>query len=380
MGLGKTIQMLALLLMKKNKLRGQNKPKKKPSLLILPASLLSNWQTEIEKFAPSLKAIYLHTSFESKKQLMRYGEAESALQDIDLVLTTYGTLLRQPWLIERQWDLVILDEAQAIKNPAARQTKTVKQLKAQARIALTGTPIENRLGDLWSLFDFLSPGLLGSATRFKNYVKKINADEKQTFSPLRKLVQPYILRRLKTDKSIIDDLPEKTEMITWCGLSKTQAALYAQSVAALREAVLGETGIKRRGLVLSFLMRFKQICNHPSQALADGEFLTKDSGKFQRLIALCEEIASRSEKVLIFTQFREMTEHIALLLQKVFNQPGLILHGSTPVKQRKKLVEQFQQEGGAPFFVLSLKAAGVGLNLTAANHVIHFDRWWNPAG
>ena len=192
-------------------------------------------------------------------------------------------------------------------------------------------------------------------------------------------MQPYILRRLKTDKRIINDLPDKTELVSWCGLSKEQARLYTQAVNELSQTLDGESGIKRRGLVLSYLMRFKQICNHPSQALGNGQYLKQHSGKFLRLAELCEEIASRQEKALIFTQFRTMTEPLSLFLSDIFNRPGLVLHGSTPVKQRKGLVDQFQQETGPHFFVLSLKAAGTGLNLTAANHVIHFDRWWNPA-
>jgi len=375
MGLGKTIQVIALLLIKKQQYEGKHRP----SILVLPASLLSNWKSELERFSPSLKALYLHASEISKNRISDIASDVKTIQAFDIVLTTYGMVLRQPWLQEQPWRLVILDEAQAIKNPTARQTKAVKHLKGDARIALTGTPIENRLGDLWSLFDFLCSGLLGSATRFKKYIKQINTDENQSFGPLRKLVQPYILRRLKTDKRIINDLPDKIELVGWCGLSKEQAALYAQAVNELSDAIDGENGIKRRGLVLSYLMRFKQICNHPSHALGDGLYEKNKSGKFLRLAEICEEIASRQEKVLIFTQFREITKPLSIFLRDVFNRPGLVLTGSTPVKKRKPLVDQFQQENGPPFFVLSLKAAGTGLNLTAANHVIHFDRWWNPA-
>ena len=373
MGLGKTIQVITLLLMKKQA------GCKLPSLIVLPASLLSNWKSELERFAPSLSTFYLHSSELPSERLNDPTQLTKAIKKVDLVLTTYGMLLRHDWLQQQKWQLVILDEAQAIKNPTARQTKVVKSLSAQAKITLTGTPIENRLGDLWSLFDFLCPGLLGSATRFKQYLKSVNQDDPNAFTPLRKLVQPYILRRLKTDKSIIDDLPDKTEITSWCGLSKSQAKLYAQAVSQLSAAINNEEGIKRRGLVLSYLMRFKQICNHPSQALNDGDYAATDSGKFIRLREICDEIAAKQEKVLIFTQFKEMTEPLAGFLADVFHRPGLILHGSIAVGKRKKLVEQFQQPGGPPFFVLSLKAAGTGLNLTAANHVIHFDRWWNPA-
>lgn len=383
MGLGKTIQIIALLIMKQQQ-RKNKTTNVMPTILILPASLLSNWKIELEKFSPSIKALYFHASEMNKLEIEKTAKNPRRFDSYDLVLTTYGMLLRQTWLQDISWQLVILDEAQAIKNPSSRQTKAVKQLKGQARIALTGTPIENRLGDLWSLFDFLCPGLLASASSFKKYINEINKSENKSFAPLRQLVQPYILRRLKTDKSVITDLPEKTELLAWCGLSKEQAKLYVQSVNELKEAMdklsQGEgSSIKRRGLVLSYLMRFKQICNHASQALGDGRYHRDGSGKFLRLAEICEEIVSRQEKVLIFTQFREMTEPLSVYLAEIFNQPGLVLHGGVPVKKRKSLVDRFQEEGGPPFFVLSLKAAGVGLNLTAASHVIHFDRWWNPA-
>ena len=376
MGLGKTIQVLALLLIRKE----QNKQFKFPSLLILPASLISNWKAELERFAPSLQAVYLHSSEMSKNVIEKVAHhPEALLQKSDVVLTTYGMLLRQPWLKDLSWDLVILDEAQAIKNPGARQTKATKELKSNTRIILTGTPVENRLGDLWSLFDFLCPGLLGSAGRFNQFVKTLDQQQHTAYQPLRKLVQPYILRRLKTDKQIIGDLPDKTELTSWCGLTKEQAALYAKAVKDLSETLQTVDGMKRRGIILSYLIKFKQLCNHPSQFLGNNEYAANHSGKFVRLKEICEEIASRQEKALIFTQFREMTEPLANFLKEIFNEPGLVLHGGTAVRQRKNLVDRFQNEQGPPFFVLSLKAAGVGLNLTAASHVIHFDRWWNPA-
>ncbi|MBL1260145.1 MAG: DEAD/DEAH box helicase [Thiotrichaceae bacterium] len=373
MGLGKTMQVISLLLVEK---RGLSK---RPALLVLPASLLANWQAELARFAPSLRCLFLHGSQHSKQTMVAMADDPATLNNIDVVLTTYGTLMRQRWLLQQHWQLLILDEAQAIKNPSARQTKAVKQVKATSRIALTGTPIENNLTDLWSLFDFLNPGLLGSNRRFKAFVKSLAKRESDQYAPLRNLVSPYILRRMKTDRSIIDDLPEKTELSAYCGLSKIQAAQYQHAVTELANAIENQDGIKRRGLVLAYLMRFKQICNHPSQLLGDGEYNPKLSGKFQRLAELCEEIASRQEKLLIFTQFREMTAPLADFLTQQFGQPGLILHGGTPLKQRQKRVEQFQHEAGPPFFVLSLKAGGTGLNLTQASHVIHFDRWWNPA-
>jgi SNF2 family DNA or RNA helicase len=301
------------------------------------------------------------------------------LRHVDVVVTSYGMLLRQEWLTEQHWRLAVLDEAQAVKNPAARQTKAVKRIRADARIVMTGTPIENRLSDLWSLFDFLCPGLLGTQGKFKEFAKKLNERQEQRYAPLRSLVQPYILRRLKTDRRIIDDLPEKVEVQAFCGLTKRQAALYARLVRELSESLDGVDGMKRRGLVLAYLMRFKQLCNHPSQLLGDGQYGAEDSGKFARLAELCDEIASRQEKVLVFTQFREMTEPLAGFLATVFGRAGLVLHGNTNVKHRQSIVDAFQRDDGPPFFVLSLKAGGTGLNLTAASHVIHFDRWWNPA-
>ena len=377
MGLGKTMQIISLLLVEKKRLS------ERPALLILPASLLTNWQAELARFAPSLRCLFLHSSqFNktlNKKTLAAMADDPTALDNIDLVLTTYGTLMRQEWLQQQSWQLLILDEAQAIKNPTSRQTKAVKQIKAMSRIALTGTPIENRLSDLWSLFDFLNPGLLGSSKRFTGFVKSLAGREHDQYAPLRNLVSPYILRRMKTDRAIISDLPEKTELSAYCGLSKIQAVQYQHAVTELAGAIENLKGMKRRGLVLAYLMRFKQICNHPSQLLGDGEYNPKQSGKFQRLAALCEEIASRQEKLLVFTQFREMTTPLADFLAQQFGQPGLVLHGGTSVKQRQKRVERFQDEAGPPFFVLSLKAGGTGLNLTQASHVIHFDRWWNPA-
>jgi len=374
MGLGKTIQVLGLLT------AVRKEGTKKPSLLVLPASLVANWKSEIARFTPALRARFVHPSETPKESLDRMAaDPGTALADTDVVLTTYGMLARQPWLMDVEWRLAVLDEAQAIKNPAARQTKTVKRLKADARIALTGTPVENRLSDLWSLFDFLCPGLLGSQEKFKKFVKALESREENRYAPLRSLVQPYILRRLKTDKRVIDDLPDKTEVRAFCGLGKRQAALYAKLVDELAKSLEGLDGIQRRGLVLAYLMRFKQLCNHPSQLTGDGQFAPDESGKFARLAEICEEIASRQEKTLVFTQFREMAEPLSSYLAGVFGRAGLVLHGGTAVGKRKHLVDQFQRDDGPPYFVLSLKAGGTGLNLTAASHVIHFDRWWNPA-
>ncbi len=378
MGLGKTIQVLSLLLM----LREQRSAgEQRPSLLVLPASLLSNWKAEIERFAPLLRCRFVHPSLSRTDDLKAAAkDPQRILAGTDAVLTTYAMLARQEWLSSVDWSLVVLDEAQAIKNPSARQTRAVKQLKARARIVLTGTPVENRLTDLWSIFDFLCPGLLGSVKTFGTFVKRLEQRPKDQYAPLRKLVAPYILRRMKTDKSIIADLPDKVELQAFCHLGKKQAVLYEESVRALAEGLRQQPdGIARRGLVLAFIMRFKQICNHPDQWLGSDGYAPEESGKFRRLRELCEEIAERQEKVLVFSQFREMTAPLAGFLETVFGQPGLLLHGGTVVAKRKQIVDDFQREGGPPFMVLSLKAGGTGLNLTAATHVIHFDRWWNPA-
>jgi non-specific serine/threonine protein kinase len=373
MGLGKTIQMLALLLVLKRQTAGQPQP----SLLVAPASLLANWASEIERFAPGLKSLIAHPSALPAAALKTF--APERLRDVDLVITSYGSLLRVPWIAETAWHLVVLDEAQAIKNPDARQTRSVKGLKARARFALTGTPIENRLADLWSIFDFVNPGLLGSSKEFTNFVKGLANRPHNSYGPLRELVRPYILRRLKTDKTVIADLPDKTEVKAFCQLSRKQAALYEQSVKELAPQLEAAEGIQRKGLVLSFLMRFKQICNHPSQWLGDGSWSEDDSGKWARLRDIAEVIAAKQEKMLVFTQFREVIAPLAAFLGSVFGRSGLALHGETAVKQRQEVVRRFQEDEAVGFFVLSLKAGGAGLNLTAASHVVHFDRWWNPA-
>ena len=374
MGLGKTLQVLALLLARKE--RSGAAPAGGPALLVVPASLIANWKAEIERFAPSLAVAIAHPS-ESERPLDELG-SEDALRGVDLVITTYGLTHRLAWLAGRRWPLVILDEAQAIKNPGAKQARAVKALPARSRIALTGTPVENRLGDLWSIFDFLNPGLLGSARAFTAFTKEL-AGRPGGFAPLKELTRPYILRRLKTDRRVVDDLPDKTELRAYCGLSRAQAALYQQAVKSLADRLEHTRGIERRGIVLAHLMRMKQICNHPSQWLRDGAWAPEQSGKFRRLRELGEVIADKQEKALVFTQFREAAEPLAAFLADVFGRPGLVMHGATAVRQRRGLVERFQEDERVPFFVLSLKVGGTGLNLTAAAHVIHFDRWWNPA-
>ncbi len=371
MGLGKTIQTLGILsMLRRKKLAGTD-------LLVVPASLIDNWHSEMQRFAPELNALIAHPSHIPSASLKALPASEVDAHDV--VITTYGTVMRTEWMRDYAWRCVILDEAQAIKNPGAKQTRAIKALDSKWRLALTGTPVENKLGDLWSLFDFLNPGLLGSAKAFSGFCKSLASRKHNAYAPLRTLVQPYILRRLKTDKAVISDLPDKTEMTAHCLLSRQQAALYQKSVKELKRIIEEVEGIKRRGVVLAFLMRFKQICNHPSQWLGDHVYEAGHSGKFARLRDLCEPIAARQDKVLVFTQFREITEPLAGFLADVFGKPGLILHGGTAVKKRQSMVTKFQENENVPFMVLSLKAGGTGLNLTAASHVIHFDRWWNPA-
>ncbi len=378
MGLGKTIQVIDLLLQRKRQAGGKRRA---PSLLVAPASLLGNWRQELARFAPSLSVFCAHRSEANLETLQKIAaDPARELAPYDLVITTYGVVRRQDWLAKMKWSLAMLDEAQAIKNAGSAQTKSVKKLAAAGRIVLTGTPVENQLGDLWSLFDFCSPGLLGAAAQFQQFVKRLNKQQDSAaFGSLRRLVRPYILRRMKTDPAIAADLPDKTEMRTECGLSKKQAALYERAVKELAQRLATAKGIARRGLVLSTLMQLKQICNHPDQYLSRSSYLPQESGKFARLAELGEPIAQRQEKALVFTQFQSLTQPLADYLATVFGRSGLVLHGGTPVRKRSELVRAFQDDAGPPFFVISLKAGGSGLNLTAASHVLHFDRWWNPA-
>ena len=392
MGLGKTIQVLALLLQLKfgeEDREGANTAKrqrqaaatKQPTLLILPTSLLGNWQREVQRFAPELRMFIAHRSVNESSLLKRVADdPERELQDIDIVATTYGLARREKWLADVNWRLVILDEAQAIKNAGSAQTKAIKKIPGGGRIALTGTPVENHLGDLWSLFDFCSPGLLGTAKEFQKFVKADDAKAlSKRLSSLRKLVRPYVLRRMKTDAAIAADLPDKTEMRVDCGLTTTQAALYRSVIDELEAAVDIATGIQRRGMVLAALMQLKQICNHPALFLKQPSYDVAASGKFVELREICETLIEKQEKLLVFTQFQSMCQPLATYLAYLFGRTGLMLTGKTTAARRGKLVEEFQQESGPPFFVVSVKAGGTGLNLTQASHVVHFDRWWNPA-
>ncbi len=382
MGLGKTIQILGFLSILRIK------EPDKTSLLIIPASLISNWENEITQFLPNLKYYIAHPGYIKngylKNNNLKNGHTQTSKQkpdltNVNLVITTYAMAQRHKWMENVQWRSLILDEAQAIKNPVTQQSKQVKRLKADTRITMTGTPIENSLLDLWSLFDFLNPGLLGNLKEFKIFSAQLKK-EPSRYIQLKKVISPFILRRMKTDKAIAPDLPEKVEMKSFPQLSKKQVVLYTDLVKELEiKLSQADQGIQRKGLILSCLMKFKQICNHPDQYLGTGEFDPRDSGKFIRLGELCETIYAKRERVLVFTQFKELTTPIAKFLETIFHHQGCIIHGSINVKKRKQVIEQFQGKEYLPFMVLSLKAGGVGLNLTRANHVIHFDRWWNPA-
>ncbi len=366
MGLGKTVQVLAYLeSLRVTKLDAR-------VLLVVPASLLGNWQKETERFAPGMSYHILH------------GKTATALEQQArenqpfLTITTYGMVMRLAALQKIHWDCVVLDEAQAIKNPATKQTRQIKQLSTHMRIAMTGTPIENDLTNLWSLFDFLNSGFLGTSQEFKKFCKSL-AERPEGYARLKTMISPFLLRRVKTDKRIIADLPEKLETVDYVHLSKKQVVLYRKTVSDMEQKLMQVDGMERRGLVLSVLLKLKQICNHPDQYLGQQTYAMEDSGKLAMLKELCQTIREKRERVLVFTQFREITTHLAEFLREVFGAEGCVLHGGTPVAKRKKLVEAFQGEDYVPFMVLSVKAGGTGLNLTKANHVIHFDRWWNPA-
>ena len=367
MGLGKTVQVLAYL--------EQMRKSKEDShcLLVVPASLLGNWEKETGKFAPEMDYQILHGKT-SEKLGIDYSK-----RDVFLTITTYGMVSRIQELKETVWDCVILDEAQAIKNPLTKQTKEIKKLQTSMRIAMTGTPIENDLTNLWSLFDFLNKGLMGTSKEFRECCKGLS-EHPEGYGKLKLMISPFMLRRLKTDKTIIADLPQKIETLDYVTLSKKQVVLYRKIVSDMEEKLMeSEEGIQRKGIVLSTIMKLKQVCNHPDQYLGQQTYTENESGKFAMLKEICETIYEKRERVLIFTQFKEITEYLAEYLEGIFHTKGYVLHGGTPVKERSKIVEAFQGEKYVPFLVLSVKAGGTGLNLTKANHVIHFDRWWNPA-
>lgn len=366
MGLGKTVQILAFLeALKAQKQNGR-------VLLIVPASLLGNWQKEAARFTPNLSVEILHGAHAATLS-DRFAQSNAFL-----TVTTYRMAMSIEALEEPLWDCIILDEAQAIKNPGTKQTRQIKKLKSRMRIAMTGTPIENDLSNLWSLFDFLNKGLLGSMEEFRRFCRGLEHNP-EGYAKLKNMIAPFLLRRVKTDKRIISDLPDKLEQIDYVTLSPKQTVLYRKLLAETSEKVENSDGMQRRGIVLALLLHLKQICNHPDQYLGTEEYSPAQSGKFELLRQLAQTIAEKRERVLVFTQFKELTGHLDDYLAEVFGRRGGVIHGGVPVKERSAIVERFQSDSYVPYLVLSVKAGGTGLNLTKANHVIHFDRWWNPS-
>ena len=371
MGLGKTIEVLALLLHRQQK----SPAKGAPTLLVCPTSLLGNWEREISKFAPTLPCFVHHGN--NRDSLPR------SFRPHTVVLTTYGVIRREEEIFgARIWGMAVVDEAQAIKNAGSYQAKAVRRLKAPFKLALTGTPIENRLVELWSILAFALPGYLGSESAFKDQfaspIEKYR--DPDAALELRQRVGPFILRRLKTDRTIIQDLPEKNEMKVYTQLSKEQALLYKARVDQMDQDLAAANGIERRGRILALLTHLKQICNHPSQFLKQAGPYKGRSGKLERLTDMLEEVLETGEKALVFTQFKEMGDRLQIHLKDVLGFEPPFLHGGSSREQRDEMVRSFQEDAdGAKVLLLSLKAGGVGLNLTAATHVFHFDRWWNPA-
>ena len=364
MGLGKTVQILALIssLFDKNKIKNV--------LLVVPASLVGNWIAEKDKFTPSISIFVLKDKEELLKE-MDYSKK-------GLYITTYSMVDLRESIINQKWDVVILDEAQAIKNSNTKQSKAIKSLNCNNRIVMTGTPIENSLMDIWSLFDFINPGLLGNKNEFKKIISKTK-DNPKIYSSLRTVMEPFILRRLKTDRTIIKDLPKKIESDYYVELSKKQVLIYKKLNEQIEKSLLENEGIAKKGLILSSILKSKQICNHPSQFLKDDSFKEKDSGKFLALRQIVETVKEKKEKVLVFTQYKAMVKPLEQYLSSIFESEGLSIDGSVNSNERTKRVNSFNNDGNYPFMVITIKAGGTGLNLTSANHVIHFDRWWNPS-
>jgi SNF2 family DNA or RNA helicase len=387
MGLGKTVQLLSLIWAERAKppyvrdddsdLSALSGPTL-PTLLICPMSLTGNWQREAERFTPDL-AVHVHHGADR----LTGAELGTALAAADLVITTYQTATRDLAALSAvRWARVVCDEAQAIKNHLSQQAKTVRALPAASRIALTGTPVENQLSELWSIMEFANPGLLGSAKAFRErYAVPVERHGSvEAAQELRRITEPFVLRRLKTDKSIISDLPEKQEMKVWCNLTQEQASLYAATVTDMMSRIEDASDdISRRGLVLATMARLKQVCNHPAHLLGDGSRLAGRSGKLARLEEICQEIVAEGDRAICFTQYAEFGRMLQPYLAARTGCPVLFLHGGTTKKQRDAMVARFQEADEPLLFLLSLKAGGTGLNLTAANHVIHIDRWWNPA-
>lgn len=375
MGLGKSVQVIARLVNEK-----ESADSILPTLLIAPTSVVGNWQKEIEKFAPHLQAMVHHGS----SRIQQVADFKETCLKHDVVITSFTLARKDEKLLHSlKWHRVVVDEAQNIKNPKAAQTKAILKLTANHRLALTGTPVENRLLDLWSIFNFLNPGYLGKEAQFrKGFEIPIQKDNNRVKSAtLKKLVEPFILRRVKTDQSIINDLPDKVEQKLYCNLTKEQASLYEAVVKDVSEKINDSEGIQRKGLILSTLLRLKQICNHPAQFLQDGsEFSTERSHKLSRLAEMVEEAISEGESLLIFSQFKEICDSLEKYLKHTCHYNTYYIHGGTNRNKREQMITEFQNPETEPsVFILSLKAGGVGITLTKANHVFHFDRWWNPA-
>lgn len=379
MGLGKTVQLIALLLREREQDQAQAREQggsRKPVLLVCPVSVVGNWRRELERFAPDLGVLIHHGSGRAGE-----GELNATAAGHDLVITTYSLLSRdEADLAAVAWSGIVADEAQNIKNPATKHAQALRRLPAEYRIALTGTPVENHLGDLWSLFAFLNPGLLGGVEEFRRTfaIPIERYRDADAAARLRRLVQPFLLRRVKSDPTIIADLPEKAEQTVYTNLTVEQAALYEAVVQETLERAAQSEGIQRHGAVLAGLTRLKQVCNHPAHATGDSGPLAGRSGKLDRLVAMLEEVLAEGDRALIFTQFPHFGGRVREYLARRLGCEVLFLDGTTPREEREERIARFQA-GEAPLFVLSLKAGGVGLNLTAANHVFHFDRWWNPA-
>ena len=371
MGLGKTIQTLALVQ------RDWEAGHRGPTLLVCPTSVINNWRKEAARFTPDLPVMVHHGPRRARGEAFHARAGRHAL-----VVTSYGLLQRDiEFLRERPWRGVALDEAQQIKNPETAQARAAHSLEAGYRVALTGTPVENHIGDLWSIMEFLNPGFLGTPADFKRdfFVPIQVGRDDEAAQRLRRATAPFMLRRVKTDRSIIQDLPEKLEGKTYCSLTVEQASLYRAVVLDTEESLQDAEGIDRRGLILAALTRLTQVCNHPAQFLGDASALGGRSGKLDRLTEMIEEVLARDERALVFTRFVTMGGILQQHLQETFGREVLFLHGGVPKAQRDHMVDRFQEAGGPPLFILSLRAGGTGLNLTAANHVFHFDRWWNPA-
>ncbi|WP_433339108.1 SNF2-related protein [Spirillospora sp. CA-294931] len=371
MGLGKTISILSLLVHERERARPD------PTLAVLPMSLVGNWQREAARFAPELR-VYVHHGTGRH----RGDDLAEAVAGADLVLTTYGTATRDAEMLAGiSWGRVVCDEAQALKNSGTRQARAVRGIPARSRIALTGTPVENHLTELWSIMEFANPGMLGPRPVFRErFAVPIERDgDEGAALALKRATQPFILRRLKTDKTIISDLPEKQEIKVYCNLTTEQASLYQATVDDMLAQIAEADEKQRRGLVLATMAKLKQVCNHPAQLLKDGSRLPGRSGKLERLEEICAEVLDQGEKALVFTQYAEFGSMLQPYLASRLDRPVLWLHGGTPKQRRDDLVQHFQADPEPSVFLLSLKAAGTGLTLTAANHVVHVDRWWNPA-